>query len=54
MEHQLFGIIISDFDMRGLNGIDFRKSIRKMENFTQFVLLNGIKNPQIELKSTGI
>jgi CheY-like chemotaxis protein len=48
MKHQQFDIIISDYDMRDMNGIDFLKFIRKMGNSTPFVLLTGIQNPEIE------
>jgi DNA-binding NtrC family response regulator len=48
MKHQQFDIIISDYDMRDINGIDFLKCIRKMGNSTPFVLLTGIQNPEIE------
>jgi DNA-binding NtrC family response regulator len=48
MKLQQFDIIISDYDMRDMNGMDFLKFIRKMGDSTPFVLLTGVQNPNIE------
>jgi CheY-like chemotaxis protein len=51
MKLQQFDIIISDYDMRDMNGIDFLKFIRKSGNSTPFVLLTGVQNPEIETEA---
>jgi len=51
MKLQQFDIIISDYDMRDMNGIDFLKFIRKSGISTPFVLLTGVQNPEIEIEA---
>ena len=51
MKFQQFDVIISDYDMRDMNGIEFLKSIRAMGNSTPFVLLTGIQNPEIKIEA---
>jgi len=51
MKSQQFDIIISDYDMRDMNGMEFLKCIRDMGNSTPFVLLTGIQNPEIKIEA---
>jgi DNA-binding NtrC family response regulator len=51
MKFQQFDIILSDYDMRDINGIEFLKYIRDMGNSTPFVLLTGIQNPEIKIEA---
>jgi len=51
MKLRQFDIIISDYDMRDMNGIDFLKFIRKMGNSIPFILLTGVQNPEIETEA---
>lgn len=48
LQDQDFDVIISDFDMREMNGIEFLQAVRKNGNPVPFILLTGVLDPEIE------
>jgi len=51
MKSQQFDIIISDYDMRDMDGIEFLKTIRSKSDSTPFILLTGIQDTRLEIEA---
>jgi CheY-like chemotaxis protein len=51
LQEQDFDIIISDFDMREMNGIELLQAVRKSGNTIPFILLTGVTDPGIETEA---
>ncbi len=42
-----FDVIISDFRMPGIDGLEFLEEVRKMEEYVPFVLFSGMMEPEV-------
>ncbi|MDD1718432.1 MAG: response regulator [Methanoregulaceae archaeon] len=51
LEAQPFDMVISDYDMREMNGIELLESIRATGRSIPFVLLTGLHEPEIEAEA---
>ncbi|MFW9995924.1 MAG: response regulator [Candidatus Odinarchaeota archaeon] len=51
LEEKKFDLIISDFDMPGLNGLDFLKKLRRDGHNVPFLMLTGKGTEEIQLQA---